>query len=343
MKEEKEISFFKKLIISIKDIEKYPELASKTWIKVVSYLLKLLAVFTILISFAFSYTISKEIENCKQFINNDIPDFKIENNELKLSNNEPIIIENQQNIINLIMIDTQDIDGLKLEEYSKKLQDNNSGIVFLKNKFLIKSQVSNGITEYSYNNLLERFELQSIDKQEIISYFSGTNLILIYIGIFILFFIYLFINYMVSIWLDIILLGIFGYITALFMRLHLRFSAMCKIAIHSLTLPILLNALAVLLETFTGFKIKYFEVMYMAIAYIYIVATILIIKSDVIKNQQELVKIIEEQEKVKQEMERQKEEKENSKNEEDKEDKKDDNKEEQKNKDNTDEPQGENA
>ena len=139
---------------------------------------------------------------------------------------------------------------------------------------------------------------------------------MLYIGFFIITFVYMLIAYFISIWLDILLLAIFGYITALFMRLRLRFSAMCKIAIHSLTLPILLNALVTLIYTFTGFELTYFQIMYVGIACIYIVTAILMIKSDVIKNQQELAKIIEEQAKVKEEMEKEKQEQEREKQEE---------------------------
>ena len=126
---------------------------------------------------------------------------------------------------------------------------------------------------------------------------------------------------------------------------------MCKIAIHSLTLPILLNALIVLIEAFTNFKIEYFEIMYIGISYIYIITAILMIKDDIIKNQKELTKIIEEQEKVRLELERQKEEEEEKKEEQRREKEKEEqrkkekkeNKEKDEGKDVGNEPQGENA
>ena len=108
---------------------------------------------------------------------------------------------------------------------------------------------------------------------------------------------------------------------------------MSKIDVHSLTLPILLNALTILLYTFTGFKITYFDAMYMGIACIYIVAAILMIKSDVIKNQKELAKIIEEQLRIKMEMEKGKEnKKQEEKEKEDEEEQKEEKKEKKENK-----------
>ena len=62
MNEEKELSFFKKVIISIKDFEKYPMLASKDWKVVLAYMLKLLAIFTIISSFTFVYSVERDIK-----------------------------------------------------------------------------------------------------------------------------------------------------------------------------------------------------------------------------------------------------------------------------------------
>lgn len=53
----------------------------------------------------------------------------------------------------------------------------------------------------------------------------------------------------------------------------------------------------------TGYTIKYFDILYMTIASIYVIAAILIIRSDIIKQQIELSKIMQEQEKVRLEIE----------------------------------------
>ena len=199
-----------------------------------------------------------------------------------MEKDEPIIIENEGKVINVIIINTKEqIDEEELAKYKEKVQNSQNGVIFLENKVIINNK------EILYSELAQGSNIQSFNKQELLNFFSSSNLAMMYIGIYIITFIYFLIMYMASTCLDIILLGVFGYIAAKFMRLRLRFDAMCKIAVHSLTLPILLNALTILLYTFTGFKITYFDAMYMGIACIYIVAAILMIKSDVVKNQQE--------------------------------------------------------
>lgn len=347
MNQEKEISFFKKLIISIIKIEKYPELASRKWGAVLSYMIKLLTIFVIVVSFASVYMMTKEFGQAIDYTKNNIPEFTFENNKLSLKDENPVIIENKDNnIFDYIILDTRsEISEEEINSYKNKIVSKTNGVIFLENKFLLKTEVTqNNVKEYEYSKITEKYQFEKFNKQDVLNYFSGNNLWKIYIGIFLLTFVYMQIIYFVSIWLDILLLGIFGHMTALIMRMRLRFSAMCKIAIHALTLPILLNACSVLLKTFVNFDIKYFEIMYIGIACIYIVATILMIKSDVIKNQEELAKIIEEQAKVKMELERQEEEKQKEK---ERENNKENDKEKQdeENKDTSvnNEPQGDNA
>ena len=74
-------------------------------------------------------------------------------------------------------------------------------------------------------------------------------------------------------------------------------------------MPILLNLAYTVINTLTGYTITYFSVMYTAITCIYIFTAILMIKSDIIKKQMELSKILEEQERVKEEMARKEQEK----------------------------------
>ena len=229
MNEEKKYSFFKKVIISIKNIEKYPELASKNWVQVLDYIFKLIIIFAIFATFAFMYS------------------------EYKKFTNETIVDQNQK--VNAIQMLT---------------------------------------------NILKE-------------YYTGDNDTLINIGMFIIAYLEILLTYLINVAVYVLLLGGFGYFTAIILRLHLRFSAMCKIAIHSLTLPIILEMIYLVVKATTGFEIKYFEIMYFGISYIYIISTILMIKSDVIKNREELAKIIEEQEKIRQELERKKQEEEEKK------------------------------
>ena len=126
----------------------------------------------------------------------------------------------------------------------------------------------------------------------------------------------------------------------------MRYVAIFNMSIYALTLSVLLNVIYIAVNAFITFNMEYFSVMYSAVAAIYLVAAILILKSEFIKKQQELIKIaeakeiIKKEEQSKQEEEKEEEKKENKKTgKEEKEKEKKEKKDEQ----NGEEPEGSNA
>ena len=352
-KEEKNIencNFFKKVWICITSFEKYPELAAQKGTKTLIYIAILMAIFSLVVTIMNTFQFSNQIEEAVTYFQEEIPDLSLENGILTVQQTEPIIIENQESVIPLLIIDTsENLTEEQIKEYEDKMQKVSNAILCLREKISIKTVATNGIIEYSYQTLMEQYGIEKLDKQSMIAYVSGNNKTMILVSIGMMTFLYSFMLYMVSVLMDAMLLGIVAYITALLLRLRLKFSAMCNMAAYSLTLPILLNLIYIVVNVLTGFEMKYFEIMYIGIAYIYIVAAILIIKSDVMKKRQELAQIIEEQARVKQEMDRKKEEEERQKEEQRREEEKRKKKEqekkqkEEKDKPVGEEPQGENG
>ncbi len=123
------------------------------------------------------------------------------------------------------------------------------------------------------------------------------------------------------------------------MKIRLRYKATFNIGVHALTLPLLLNLIYIIVNLFTGFEIRHFQWMYTSISYIYVVVAILMIKTEIINQKIQLIKLREIQaNEAKKAEEKDTEEKEKDK--EAKEDKKD---EEEKNQGTDGEPEGSNA
>ena len=116
-------------------------------------------------------------------------------------------------------------------------------------------------------------------------------------------FVYLYIIYFISILMDVILLSILAWFVSRISRIRLKYAPSLSVAIHSITLPVLLNLIYIIVNLLTGFKIKYFQLMYSTISYIYVIVAILMIKTDFINRQMELIKLAQEQEKIKKETE----------------------------------------
>ena len=295
------ISFIKKVIYSIKDFEKYPEMATKSFKSVIKYLVQLILIISLVATVASLYNMSKNINDATVYIEKNLPDFTLNNGKLKLDTESNIEIKPNE-IIDLIILDTNEIEQDIVKNYTNKISNERNGLVFLKDKLILN--INGNIIEYSYDNFMKTYNINNLSKNDVLNYFTGRNLIMIYLGLFVIMYISIFVSYLFSAIIDILALGTIGYFTAIIMRIRLKYKAMIKIAIYSLTLPIILNILYIIEQSIFGYNIKYFDVMYITISYIYIITAILMIKSDLLKRQQELTKIVEEEQKVKEQLEK---------------------------------------
>ena len=107
-------------------------------------------------------------------------------------------------------------------------------------------------------------------------------------------FISFFINFYLITLIDVFVLSLFGLITCYIARIKMNYKAVFNMSVYALTLSIILRLIYLVITTLTSFEIKYFDVMYMAVSYISLAAAIFLIKSDIIKQHLELMKIIEE-------------------------------------------------
>ena len=359
----KENTFFGTVVNSIKNIEKYPEMATRPFTQIIKYFIILMLIFTLVATISSIYSVSKDINECIDYIKNDLPKFEYSNKELKFEAENELKI-NPKRYIDLIIINTKNITNEQIDNYKDEISKYNIGAILLKDKIVI--HMNNQYIDYSYENIQNTFNIDKLDKEILLDYLSGGNLFKIYVIIFILTFISLYISYTLSIAIDIICFGLAGFVTALVLRIRLKLKAVFKIATYALTLPVILNLIYIIEQSIFGYEIKYFEIMYIAVTYIYVVSAILMIKSDLIKRGLELTRIIEEEQKVKEEMknedqkEKEKEKDKDKEKEEDKETKEKEEKNEEKLKDDEqkeqkdnndkkdddkskDEPQGENA
>ena len=243
---------------------------------------------------------------------------------------QPIIIEEYEEAIGEVIIDT-DIEENETNIYEEQIKNNTLGVLILKDKFIVLSNGTMGQVTYKYSDIANSYGITEFTKQDAIKYIDNINIISIYLSIYFVMSIYLFIIYFMAIFMDVLILAVLAFIISRISRINLKFVPSFNIAIHSISLPVLLNLIYIIVNLLTGFTIKYFQLMYTTISYIYVVVAILMIKTDFINRQLELIKLAQEQEKVRQEMKKQKEEEEKQKQEEnEKKNKKPENKENEK-------------
>ena len=239
--EEEKIGFFKRVIISVKDFEKYDIFALEDWKNSIKYLFTILLIFSLIATVVYSI----------KFLNCGL---------------EELVLEVQSEI-------DQELE-MNIEEMHTIIQQNYS--VF-----------------------------------------------------FIVIFVSVLTAYFASSFIDAAMLGLLGLIVARLVGMKMKYKATFNIGVYALTLPLILQIIYLSVFLLTGFEVKYFQWMYATISYIYVVVAILMIKTQFINQQRELMKIQLEQEKIREEMkeqEEQEEQKEEEKKKEEK-DKKDEKKE----------------
>ncbi|MBR3697116.1 MAG: DUF1189 family protein [Clostridia bacterium] len=318
----KKMGFLKRIQVSIFKVENYSEfLLEKTNISI-KYLLKLILLVAVILAISTTVQINKIASKGLRYIKNEMPEFSLIDGEISFKEDT----EGYDNDLDFyVKYSTKsELSDSIVSEIKKDVQQYSSAFVYLKDRIIIYN--GGNYSVFKYSDLLSEYNLSITNRTDLINLIDKLGITGIDISFFIISFLSGYVTNIINVIFDVSLVFCFGIIASRICGVNMPYSKMISLSIYSLTLSIFLSLLYSVVYNFTNFYIEYFEFMYIIVAYIYLIAAILIIKSDVIKQKMELQKIIEVQNQVKKEIEEQK--KEESK----EDNKKDDNKEEKKKK-----------
>ncbi len=320
MEKEKKIGFFKRLKISIFNLEEYKVFIDEKFSKAFKYLLTLVAIITIILSILNVYQAKNKISKLISYVKNDFPNFAY--SEGKLNVTEKVKAYDEEYDATLIADTSDNLPEETIAEYRKEARNCANSVVLLNDK--VYAIIDGMEYETNYTNLLSSTKLTNFNKQEIFEKYITDDMIpqaMILIWIYI--FVVLFIENTVTLLLDAFIVALFGWVASKICKIVLSLSKSINLAVYSLTLSIILSAVYSVISNLTDFRIKYFNLMYMLVAYIYIIAAIMMLKVDLNKTAGEAIPIEIEPPKKKNEDLPEEEEKEEDKKEKDTEDKKD--------------------
>ena len=304
----------KKFWYSITKFERYPEMATEGVGRAFGYLTWLIFTFSIIFAIALVIKFTGLAKEGIRFLDKNFNEISYSEGTITIDTVNKSATTDWGNVI----VNTEELSKEKLEEYEKKKSYTDIEIIWLKEYVILK--YNNETMKIEYKDVLDNFGVKEFDKSVIMNFLNEKlNSPKTYITYFVVISIYLFIAYFITTLLDIIMLSLFGLITTAFAGIQIRYRALFNMAVYSITISTVLKLIYVIVKTFTGFNIKHFDLMHTAISFICLTAAIFMIKSDVIKQQLELMKIIEIK---KQEQEKEKEEEKEEKKTEKKEDKK---------------------
>lgn len=323
------IGFWRRIKKAILNFDEYEKFITENISKAFGYFFKLITIFSLVITIALVYKMNTETEKVVNTVEKEFPDFSIINNELQMETEENFEHYFEDLGFNVII-------GKNINETN----DYKNCLLLLKNKIVLKYD------GYSQEITYENAEMNNFSKQSIIDKYESKDKKVLYSTVSMIMLFSSFGVYTIVFLIDIITLTIMGLIINIIIRTTFKFKQIFKISVYAMTLPIILYLAYIVANMIWGTTIKYFEIGYNAISYIYLITVLLMMKSDIIKNTQELQKVLDEQKKVREELQREKQEEkekeEQGKNEEEKKKKPKKDKQDEENKEPKTEPQTEN-
>lgn len=325
MEKTKKQGFFMSIKNSIFNFDSYQDFALEDMKRGIFYFLKLTVLFSVIIAIVFSILqVVITIPNVKNFIATDIPDFSYADGILDVKSDEAVTIDNIADQV-LIIADTKDLDETKINEYKDKINLYDIGVLVLKDKVYLKnSYAGTGLQEIPMSDIGSIYGKNEFTKQDIVNDINSINMISLCISLAFTVFLGFFITYLIMSILDIIILALLSNIVAMLLRVRMKVSALVNISVHAMTLPIILLLIYAIVLMTTGFEIKYFNIMYRGIAYIYVITAVFLIRQNLIKQQMELTTIVQKQKELKQQLEEKEKEQQEPKEKDEQKDKKED-------------------
>lgn len=297
----KKLNFFKKVWYSITKFEKYVEMSLEGTGRALKYLLQIVSIFVLIIACIGIYNVNENLNAFVKNIENNVPDFKYSDGQIVLGEN----VENKAYTINdtnlnfgKIIIDLNTSDENVVAEYEELIKNatetNNMGIIILNDKIIQVAKLSEGVEGESTVSLTYDEVLQAVfgsadvevTKSNLLEYLNGNGRTSVFIVNFFAYFIAYFIIYLSSGLIYALVLALIGFASAKITRLKLTFSQLFAMSVYAFTLSNILNMIYFVVNYFAGITIKYFDVAYIALAYIYLVTVLFLIKTDFLRKQE---------------------------------------------------------
>ena len=249
--------FFRRVWYSITKIEKYPNMAAEGVPNALKYFAKIIIIFAIVFSLGVIYQTNNMIKQGIELLKSGFPEFLYKDNVLTLENDTQTSIYDSE--IGKIIIDTNNKSETEINSYINSINNEDSGIIILKDRIILKNIAISGNISYKYEDLSNQTGIKEFSKSTIISYVESGAIAKLYISLFITVVMYSFVIYFISTLLNVLMISIFGYLTSLLTKIKMRYAAIFNLSIYSMTLSILMEIIYLAVNIFVIFNITYLQ------------------------------------------------------------------------------------
>ena len=187
--------FFKKLWWSIVKIEKYPNMAAEGFGRAISYLAKIVLILAIVLCLGIIYQTYGVVQERIDYLETSFPEFSYKDGILTVESDEIIRISSEDSFVGEVIIDTKTDNEEEVNKYIAEVENLAEGLVVLKDRVIVKNAQIAGDIRYNYKDIASQFNLNEFNKQDVINYASGSQMISLYISLFLTLLIYAFVMY----------------------------------------------------------------------------------------------------------------------------------------------------
>ncbi len=302
------IGFFKRLKKAIFELEDYGFFLGEKLTVAFKYFFTLMFLVSVIFSFVVTYKSSNVINRGYNYLTNEMPEFEYKDGELNFK--EITKAYDHDYGFSFIADTTENVPNEKIKEYKDEIyKAGDYGILLLKNELIMIASGTEDTINYSEYLLsagLNPEEVNAGQKQDLVNFVNQLGIPNVLISMFIILTIAFYISNIIIVLSDVCVVAIFGWFAARICGVGFKMNPMIALSIYGLSLSIILDLIFDSIYIMTGFTVQYFEIIYLLIAYVYIIAAIFMIKYDLIKHTEELKKIIEVQKQVQKELEQEK-------------------------------------
>ena len=307
-KKEERIGFFKRLKKAIFELEDYGFFLGEKLTVAFKYFFVLMFLISVIFSLTVAYKSASVVDRGYNYLANEMPEFEFKDG--RLSFKEIVKAYDHDYNFSFIADTTDGIKKDKIKEYKDEIyKGGDYGVLLLNNELImITSGAENTInySEYLTSAGFNPEEVKASQKQDFINFVDQIGIQNVLISMFIILTVVTYISNIIIVLSDVCVVAIFGWFAARICGVNFKMNPMIALSIYGLSLSIVLDLIFDIIYIMTGFTVQYFEIIYLLIAYVYIIAAIFMIKYDLIKHTEELKKIIEVQKQVQKELEQEK-------------------------------------
>ena len=288
MEDKKSLNFFERIYYSIFKFDKYDKFLEEKKSIATRYILVLTLLVTLLICFIEVFTFIKVYDRGRNYVlQNKLPEFIYKDGKLHFSEK----VENyDEQVKYYFLADTNNLNDEQRREILDKTIDYRYSLVLFEDRVVYSV---NGVSsQYEFSKYSEALDLDELNNQELIKLMNSLSPIKIFGMIFGIECIYIYIAQIIATFMNILLLFLSGILICRVINLSLDKSAIYNISCYSITLSVVVTLLYNIFYFITNRDINNIDTVYLILAYIYLIASLFIIKQEVSKQKIEIKKTI---------------------------------------------------